>query len=163
MGVTIYYCLCALFKTEALNLIFYFSLGVFGGGFFLKNFFFLIIWMTKGHYNLAFYCICFWSLLSSIGKTTVCVFLAVVCIILFIHPFCPFIEKIKKNLKVHSVSFWCPHLTHAVGGFQQQAIGEGPVKGHFGVCAPHPKECPPPSLPLNKPPLPWKRIFGLTS
>lgn len=93
MGVTIYYCLCALFKTEALNLIFYFSLGFFGGGFF----FFFFIWMTKGHYNLAFYCICFWSLLSSIGKTTVCVFLAVVCIILFIHPFCPFIEKIKKK------------------------------------------------------------------
>lgn len=86
MGVTIYYCLRALFKTEALNLIFYFSL-----------FLFFFIWMTKGHYNLAFYCICFWSLLSSIGKTTVCVFLAVVCINLFIHPFCPFIEKNKKN------------------------------------------------------------------
>ena len=74
--------------------------------------------MTKGHYNLAFYCICFWSLLSSIGKTTVCVFLAVVCINLFIHPFCPFIEKNKK-IKVHNVSFLCPHLTHSVNYFQE--------------------------------------------
>lgn len=82
-------------------------------------FYFFFIWMTKGHYNLAFYCICFWSLLSSIGKTTVCVFLAVVCINLFIHPFCPFIEKNKKKIKVHNVSFLCPHLTHSVNYFQE--------------------------------------------
>lgn len=104
MGVTIYYCVRALFKTEALNLSFCFSLGFFflgGGIFFIFIFifilFYFLIWMTKGHYNLAFYCICSWSLLSSIEKTTVCVFLAVVCIILFIHPFCPFTEKIKKK------------------------------------------------------------------
>lgn len=83
MGVTIYYCLCALFKTEALNLIFYFSV-------------FIFLFDDQRSLQPGFYCICFWSLLSSIGKTTVCVFLAVVCINLFTHPFCPFIEKIKK-------------------------------------------------------------------
>lgn len=46
MGVTIYYCVRALFKTEALNLSFCFSLGFFffgGGNFFYFYFYFYFI------------------------------------------------------------------------------------------------------------------------
>lgn len=108
MGVTIYYCLCALFKTEALNLIFYFSLFLFffylddqrslQPGFLLYLFLVFVKFYWKNH------CLCFFWQLSALTCS-------------YTH-FVPLLKKIKK-IKVHNVSFLCPHLTHSVNYFQE--------------------------------------------
>lgn len=79
--------------------------------------FYFFIWMTKGHYNLAFYCICFWSLLSSIGRTHCLCFRQLSALTCSYTHFVPLLKKIKK-LK-YNVSFLCPHLTHSVNSFQR--------------------------------------------
>lgn len=85
---------------------------------FLCFYYFFFIWMTKGHCNLAFYCICFWSLLSSIGKNhCLCFFWQLSALTCSYTHFVPLLKKIKK-LK-YNVSFLCPHLTHSVNYFQQ--------------------------------------------
>lgn len=102
MGVTIYYYLNALFKTETWN----------GSFFCLFVFFFLIfcyycflLKMTKGHLQLLlFCCICFWSMLSFIGETTVYVFWQLSALSCSHTHFVPLLKPINK--KNQSIALW---------------------------------------------------------
>ena len=100
MGVTIYYYLYALFKTETWN-----------GSLFLVSFYFIFgydilfyfVMVAHGHWQteLFNFCCTFGVSVQLYWENHCLCFLADVCIILFTHPFCPFIEKqLIKKMKV---------------------------------------------------------------
>lgn len=95
MGVTIYYYLNALFKTETWNGSFFV--------FFLNFCYYCFpLKMTKGHLQLLlFFCyICFWSMLSFIGETTVCVFWQLSALSCSHTHFVPLLKPINKKQKI---------------------------------------------------------------
>jgi len=98
MGVTIYYCLNTLFKTETYNGSF-FCLFVRLFSFFL--FYFILFFKEKNDQrsltDLLF--VCFWSMLSFIGETTVCVFWQLSTLSCSPTNFVPLLKTINKKKK----------------------------------------------------------------